>query len=245
LLAEAAAAAALAYMAFEDVRRREVRERDFALLMVAVVAAKVVDWLAGRPIAYGPLPLNLYLALDGVMLAAASVLALLRLYGWGDVAAMLMVAVASPGAPPGGVTPAVVLTMMYSAVILVFYAAANALLNLARHRELLRRVPPSLRLLYLLAARPVKVRELLERPGWRYPLNLCGEYRARFNIYLDPPDIARMVREAVRRGCVGEEDYVWVAHGHPGIALIAAGYTATLALGDPLKLVAGAGSLEG
>ncbi len=245
MFAEAAAATALAYMAFEDARRREVRERDYALLMALVVLAKVADWLAGRPLAYGPLPLGLYLALDGVMLAAASVLALLRLYGWGDVAAMLMVVVASPGAPPGGVTPAVVLTMMYSAVILVSYAAVNALYNLARHRELLRRVPPSLRLLYLFAARPVKVRELLERPGWRYPLNLCGVYRARFNIYLDPPDIARIVRDAVRRGCVGKEDYVWVAHGHPGIALIAAGYIAGLTVGDPLRFIAGAGSLEG
>ena len=246
MLAEAVAAISLAYMGLEDIRRREVSERIYIALLAATIAAKLVDHLLlGEPLVRGPLPAGFYIASDLVMLVSAAALAALGVYGWGDVAALLLATAASPGAPPRGVTPTIVLAMMYSAGILLAYAFTNMAVNLARHRRELARVPPRLRLLYMIAARPVPARELAERPGWRYPLSLCGKYRVRFNIYLDPPDIAREVRRAIEKGCVKPDDPVWVARGHPGIALIAAGYAASILLPDPLYQVARAAQSTG
>ena len=237
VLAEAAAVAALLVASVEDMRRREVSERCYAACLAGVVAAKLLDIVAGHSLYYGPLPLSLYIVLDVFMLGAGAVLALLKLYGWGDVAFMLLIAVASPGAPrPGSVLPALLLSLLYSGAATAAIAVYNAAVNLALHRRLLSRVPPRLRLYYLVAARPVRAEKLAARPGWRYPLSLCGRYKTRFDIYKNPEDIAREVRDAIRRGCITPRDYVWTSYGLPGIPLLALGYAAALAAGDPLEL---------
>lgn len=243
MLAEAAALVALAVASIEDLRKREVSELCYAICLAAVAAAKVADYsILGLPLYWGLLPLTIYLALDAAMLAAGAVLALLGLYGWGDVAFMLLIALASPGAPTrGAVLPALLLSLLYSGVATAALALYNATVNLAKHRRLLSQVPRGLRLYYLLAARPVKAGELVEKPGWRYPLSLCNRYTTRFDIYKNPEDIAREVREVIRRGCVSPSDYVWTSYGLPGIPLLALGYAAALILGDPLSLLAAQG----
>jgi preflagellin peptidase FlaK len=221
----------LTALSIEDVRHREIDEKHVMLLFLAVAAASAY----ARPWEMKALlPSRVYVVLNVVLLIGVSVAALLGTLGWGDVAALLVMFVASPTVPrPGSLFPSLMLVLLYYLLAMLVYIGFNAAVNLLKHREMLKNIHSRrIRLLYTLMARPRKAQELVERPGWWYPLSLCGSYRVRFNIYLDPPDIAREVRKAIRSGCIRPEDYVWTTYGIPAVPLLTVAYAAALFVAD-------------
>lgn len=238
MLAEAVALAALIAFSFEDLKKREVEAREVALAITLTAAVKAVECVTMGDCIAGVLPVKAYIAIDAVILASNAAIALAGLHGWGDVIAVLLAVTASPGAASRqGIFPVSLTMLFYYIIAMLLLTLYNVVYNLARSRGELSKLPPRIRLVYLATARPMKASKLLRGNSWWYPLNLCGKYSVRFNIYMDPEDVSRMMREAVRKGCIKPEDTVWASYGVPGIPLLALAYAATLLAGDKPLLV--------
>ncbi len=233
MLAEIVAVAALIAFSVEDLRKREVESTRVALAIALTAGVKVVECIAAKGCVEGLLPAKVYAVIDAVILASNAVIALTGLHGWGDVIAVLLAVIASPGAArPGDVFPVSLTMLFYYITAMLAFALYNVIYNLAKSRSELSKLPPRVRLVYMAIARPMSATKLLHSGGWWYPLNLCGKYSVRFNIYMDPEDVEREVREAIRRGCLKPEDTVWVSYGVPGIPLLTTAYVAALLIGD-------------
>ncbi len=223
--------AGLMLLSIDDIRRREISEKHVAVLIIILVLVDV----AARPWRIRSiLPLGVYLALNLVLMAGLSLAALLGMLGWGDVAAAAIMLIATPTVPrEGSILPTLMVVLFYYLAIMLAYILYNLARNIVAAREELKKLPSfSRKLLYAMMARPRRVKDIIERPGWWYPLSLCGKYSLRFNIYLDPPDIAEMVRKAVKKGCVSPDSMVWVSYGIPAIPLLVAAYGLALLVGD-------------
>ena len=233
MLAEAAAVAALIVFSVEDLRRREVASIQVALAIALTAAIKAVECIAVNGCVKGLLPVKVYVAIDAVILASNAIIALTGLHGWGDVITVLLAVIASPGAAKSGDVFPVSLTMLFYYIIaMLALAMYNMIYNLAKSRDELLKLPPKIRLIYMAIAQPMSAANLLHGKRWWYPLNLCGKYGIKFNIYMDPEDIEREVREAIRKGCLKPEDRVWASYGVPGIPLLTMAYIAALLIGD-------------
>lgn len=229
-LVEAVAALLLAVMGYYDVRQREVSVWHVAV-SYAVVA--MLHFLMGLNHGGSLVEPYMLVALNLVLAVVASVLALLKLWGWGDVAALGLAILASPTTTSNSfVMPTAVLVLLYSSIATIVFMLVNTVRNIVLHRKLLAQLPLRYRIVYTVIAKPVKAGELVEKNTWLYPLNLCGEYRVTFNIYDNPEDVARRVREAMARKCIDREDYVWATYGYPGIAYMALAYIAAIIAGD-------------
>jgi preflagellin peptidase FlaK len=238
-LASLTALAGLVLLSIEDLRRREVNDKH--VLLLAVVTG-IVSLLEKPWNMASMLPVKMYIVLNVILLAGVALAAAMGTLGWGDVAALIIMLIAAPTTPRAdAVLPTLMTVLFYYLVAMGAYVVYNLLLNLATAREKLSNIPsPRIRIVYALIARPRKVKLLMEKPGWWYPLNLCGDYKIRFNIYLDPPDIAKEVKRAVRKGCVKANDEIWATYGIPAIPLLTAAFALSLILGDkPLLMILG------
>jgi preflagellin peptidase FlaK len=179
--------------------------------------------------------LAVYIIFDILILLIISVIAYMKLLGWGDVAAIAIICVSAPTpVPPSKILPPPLLTLVYYVIIVTVLMAANLIINIIKYRKYLSKLPPKYRLLYLIMARPRKAIDIIRNPGWWYPLNLCGKYSLSFDIYLDPPDISRKVRQAIESGCLKRDDIVWVTYGLPGVPIITIAYVIALLIGDSI-----------
>lgn len=225
------AALGLSLLSIEDIKRREIDEKHVAALLVATIISSLVSrsWDT-RTV----LPSKVYVVINIVLILGVSLAALMGTLGWGDVAALLVIFTASPlVVKPGSLLPSLMVVLFYYLGAMFIYVAVNALINIIRHRGELRKLPSwKLRLVYTLIGRPRRARDFIEKPGWWYPLSLCGRYRIRFDINLDPPDIAKEVRKALRKGCIERDDVIWSSYGIPAIPLLTAAYVSALLLGD-------------
>lgn len=235
---ELAALLVLAVLSLHDIRARELPPRMVHASLALVAVLRVAEYMLHPPAP--PAPLWLYAAVDAIMLAATAAVAALGLLGWGDVAALLIVAVASPlPSASSRIMPPLLPTLLYYVAMGAGAALANFALNLIQSREELRKLPPRYRIAYALLARPVEARKLMERPGWWYPLNLCGRYSLRFNIYMNPEDVAKELKKALGKGCIKYRDRLWASYAFPGVPMITTAYALALVLGDkPLLAIA-------
>ncbi|BES82131.1 A24 family peptidase C-terminal domain-containing protein [Pyrodictium abyssi] len=226
-------AAILALLAFSlyDIKTRELPEKHVYAALAIMLILRVAEYrLYGLDVLF---PLWVYIVLDGVILAATATVAILGFFGWGDVAVLLLITMASPVAEGNCIImPPALMVLVYYVLANVAIMVANLVVNVTRNMHELRRLPLRYRLIYALIARPVNVQRLLDKPGWWYPLSLCGNYTVKFNIYLDPDDIVEEVRKAIRKGCTSQSDTVWVTYGIPGVPLFTASYMLTLLVGD-------------
>ena len=231
LYTEIVATLALLLFSIYDIRTRELPEKQVYAALAIVLVLRVAEyWLRGLDVL---LPLWIYVVLDGVTLAALAAMASLGFFGWGDVAAILLITIASPVAEGNCILmPPTLMVLVYYVLANVAIMVTNLVVNVTRNMHEVRRLPHRYRLVYTLMARPVSVQKLLDRPGWWYPLNLCGNYTIRFNIYLDPDDIVKEVKKAIQKRCISQSDIVWVTYGIPGVPLFTASYMLTLLLGD-------------
>jgi len=223
------AAAGLWLLSLQDIRSRELSEKHVAAIALTTAVASTL----AAPWSISPLPLQVYLVVNMVLLAAVSLTAFLGLLGWGDVAALAIMLIASPTVPNNSsILPTLLVVLAYYIVLMFAYMLANLVINLYRARELPKASTRAKKLLYMLIARPVEAEKLARNPGWWYPLSLCGEEKLSFNIYMNPPDVAKAVRKAIRRGCVKPDEKIWATYGIPAIPLLAASYTLALIAGD-------------
>lgn len=232
---EAITAILLTLMGYYDVKQREVDARLVTASYIIVVISWILYVIIHHSLPYGKtiLPFKFYIIVDALFIGIASLLAFLELFGWGDVAVLGLVALASPTTTTNSyVMPSMILVLLYFSVMIMLFILLNITRNLVLHRGLLMRIPKRYRLIYAVIAKPVKVDDLLKKPSWWYPLNLCGEYRTRFNIYHNPEDIVKEVKKALSKGCLKKSSIVWVTYGHPGITQIALAYVLSIILGD-------------
>ncbi len=232
---EAITAIILVVMGYYDIKQREVDAR----LVAASYAIITILWILYTtthhllPHRNTILPFKFYIIVDALFIGIASLLAFFELFGWGDVAVLGLVVLASPTTTSNSfVMPSIILVLLYFSIMIILFVLLNIARNLMLHRELLMKIPKRYRLTYTVIAKPVKVSDLLRRPSWWYPLNLCGKYHTRFNIYHNPEDIVKEIKKALSRGCLKKSDIVWVTYGHPGIAQIALAYFLSIILGD-------------
>jgi len=229
----------LAYLSMEDIRRREISEKHVLLLasIVAVTTLLEKTWRFASL-----LPATVYIALNTMLVVGVAVAALLGTLGWGDVAALAIIFISAPTVPRADAAlPTLMVVLSYYLLFMLAYVTYNLAANITHARHELKRLPSHrLRIIYALIARPKRAREIIEKPGWWYPLNLCGKYTVRFDLYLNPPDIRRNVRQAMSKGCLGKDEILWVTYGIPAIPLLTLAYAVTLALGDyPLLAILG------
>ena len=225
------AATGLWLLSIEDIRSRELSEKHVAAIAAAVAAASAL----AAPWRISPLPLRAYLVVNAILLLAVSLTALLGMLGWGDVAALAIMFIATPTVPnSSSVLPTLLVVLVYYIGLMLLYIAFNLVTNLARLRELPPASTRAKKLLYMMIARPIEAKRLADNPGWWYPLSLCGKEKLSFNIYMNPPDVARTVQKAIRKGCVKPGEKVWATYGIPAIPLLAASYTLALVAGDKL-----------
>jgi len=245
VLPELIALVGFLYLSFDDIRRREISEKHVALIAALILAADVVAKPWSKETI---LPPRLYVVLNLVLVAGVAVAALLRTLGWGDVVVLVLIFLASPTVPrDNALLPTLMVVLFYYLLLMAIYMLYNLVSNILFHRKELWHIPSlRLRVAYALMARPMKAGKLAENPGWWYPLNLCGNYRLRFDLYLNPPDISREVRRAIGKGCMKKDDIVWVTYGIPAIPLLTAAYLLALLVGDtPITALLGLGGLPG
>ncbi len=177
--------------------------------------------------------LLIYVIFDSILLAMMALMARLGLIGWGDVAALAIITVSSPTPSYAAhIMPPLLLVLIYYVLVVGVIMVSTAIYNTIFHREALSKLPNRYKVIYLFIARPMKAQKILKKPGWWYPLNLCGEYKTSFNIYLDPPDIVKQVKQALNKGCIKEDSIIWVTYGLPGIPIITLAYILALTIGD-------------
>ena len=177
--------------------------------------------------------LLIYAIFDSILLAMMALMAGLGLIGWGDVAALAIVTVSSPTPSYAAhIMPPLLLVLIYYVIIVGIIMVSTAIYNVIFHKDALSELPGHYKVIYLFIARPMRVQEILEKPGWWYPLNLCGEYKTSFNIYLDPPDIVKQVKQALNKGCIKKDSIIWVTYGLPGLPIITLAYILALTIGD-------------
>jgi len=228
LILEIITIAVLAVLSLYDIKARELPR---GLVYSSLIILLVARLLSGFQI---PSKLVLVYALfDVVLLAMLAIMAWLKLIGWGDVAALAIIAASTPTPVYSArIMPPLLLVLIYYVIIVGILMVSTAIYNMVFHRSALSQLPPRYRIIYLFIARPLKAEKILKKPGWWYPLNLCGEYRTTFNIYLDPPDIARQVQQAISKGCVKKDSTIWVTYGLPGLPIITAAYILAILIGD-------------
>lgn len=235
MYAEIVAILVLTALSIHDVKTRELPDKLVYASLAIIVFLRIAEyWVVGFNTI---LPLWFYIVVDIVLLGMTAVIAWLGYFGWGDVAVLALITVASPIAEGQCIImPPLLMVIIYYVLLTMILMVANMLVNITAHRRDLARLPAKYRLIYAFIARPIRARKLSQNPGWWYPLNLCGKYSVRFNIYVDPPDIAKEVSLAIQRGCVKPNDKVWATYGVPGIPLFTVAYILTLILGDGLLL---------
>lgn len=225
------AALGLWLLSFEDIRSRELNEKHVAAVAftAAVASALAAPWRVS------PLPLRAYLVVNSILLLAVSLTAFLGMLGWGDVAALAIMFIASPTVPNGSsILPTLLVVLVYYVGLMIAYMLVNLVSNLLKLRELPPASTRTRKILYMMIARPLEAGKLARSPGWWYPLRLCGREKLSFNIYMNPPDVAKMVQKAIKRGCVKPDEKIWATYGIPAIPLLAASYTLALVAGDKL-----------
>ena len=218
----------LIVLSLYDVKTRELPR--------GLVYSSLFLLLAGR-ILYGvSMPhklLLIYAIFDSILLAMMAFMAGLGLIGWGDVAALAIITVSSPTPSYAAhIMPPLLLVLIYYVIIVGIIMVSTAVYNMIFHKEMLSELPGRYKVIYLFIARPMRVQEILKKPGWWYPLNLCGEYKTSFNIYLDPPDIVKQVKQALNKGCIKKDSIIWVTYGLPGLPIITLAYILALTIGD-------------
>ncbi|ABM80817.1 A24 family peptidase C-terminal domain-containing protein [Hyperthermus butylicus] len=223
----------LTILSLYDIKQRELPPQIVYAGLAATLLVRIAEYMLASLNYVGPIPARAYIALDLALLSSYAVVALLGLHGWGDVFTLAIIAAASP-LPEGNIEllPPLLLATIYYVAIMVLYAIANAVINIVKHADKLAKIPLRYRIAYLLIAQPIRAKQFLEnKRKWWYPLSLCS-YKITFNIYHNPEDVAREVREAIRRGCIRKEDTVWATYGMPAVPLLAASYFIALLVGD-------------
>ncbi|RUM48017.1 MAG: hypothetical protein DSY37_00855 [Hyperthermus sp.] len=238
MIAEAIALVSLALLSIDDVKRREISEKEYLIALALVVLGKLCDGWLGQDYFTAPsILVPLYVTVNAMLVGFAAIIAWLRILGWGDVAVLALIMAASPAAPRQGmVFPTVLVTLMYYVTLMLTLGLLNALYNLSLNREDLKKLPWRYRVIYAFTAKPVEAEVLVKKPSWWYPLNICGKYRLSFNIYMEPSDIVNEVRKALKKKCIHNASKIWVSYGIPGIPLLSLAYLASLTLGDKLFL---------
>ena len=228
LILEIITIAVLLTLSLYDIKTRELPQ--------GLVYSSLLLLLVGRLLNRLNMPRELmlvYIVFDLVLLAVMAAMAGLRLIGWGDVAALAIITVASPTPSYAArIMPPLLLVLIYYVIIVGLVMVFTAIYNIVFHRDELSKLPGRYKVIYLFIARPIKVQRIINNPGWWYPLNLCRAYKTTFNIYLDPPDIVRQVRQALNKGCIKKDSTVWVTYGLPGLPIITFAYILALTIGD-------------
>lgn len=230
MITEILAVPTLAILSIYDLRTREIPAKAALAGAALVAASRIVEGVNY----HGIIPLKIYAAIDLTVISLLALTAFIGALGWGDVVAAVIVAIASPFPPRNSILfPAVLLTIAYYVLIMILFSIGLAAYNLAVNRKELRKLPPKYRLVYVLIARPIAVKDFLKgRARWWYPLHLCGKYRISFNIYLNPEDVEEQVRKALAKGCVRRGEKLWSTYGIPALPLLTIAYTLSLLLGD-------------
>jgi len=232
-LPEIVALTILALLSFYDIKTRNIPNKVAYTGLVLVLILRVVTYYKyGHPL-FGYL--KFYILFSGILVAVLALTAITGVMGWGDVFSFIIVMVAQP-LPSLSVKllpPLLVTVMLFSISIILLFIVQLTYNLLFNFRHIVDLGYARYRIIYPLIGKPMKIRNILVSKWW-YPLNLCNKYSIRFNIYMDPPDVHRLVRDAIKRGCHNENDYVWVTYGVPGVAIIALSYLLTLIIGDSL-----------
>jgi len=228
LILEIITVAVLIVLSLYDIKTRELPR--------GLVYSSLLLLLIGR-ILYGvSVPhrlLLVYVMFDSILLAMMALMAWLGFIGWGDVAALAIITVSSPTPSYAAhIMPPLLLVLIYYVVIVGIIMVSTAIYNAVLHRDALSKLPGRYKAIYLFIARPMRAQEILKKPGWWYPLNLCGEYKTSFNIYMDPPDIVKQVKQALNKGCIKKDSIIWVTYGLPGLPIITLAYVLALIIGD-------------
>lgn len=139
-----------------------------------------------------------------------------------------------------GILPPVIPVLLYSTGALAALSLLSAVYVVARHWELLRGLPLKYKLLFPIAARPLRLADYLERDFY-YPLQVPrvegGElrfaYRASFDVEKeDPRALKEIYRKLVESGIIKESDYIWASYGIPFLVPYSIGFALFLLLGD-------------
>ncbi len=231
--AELTALFILALLSVYDIKTRNIPNKIAYIGLVLVFILRLLTYYVyGHPLLQY---LKFYVFFSSILVAVLALTAITGIMGWGDVFSFMLIMIAQP-LPSFAVEllPPLLVTVMLFSLSIVLLFIIQSIYNLAfnfKHITSLRYI--RYKIVYPLIGRPMKIKDILVSKWW-YPLNLCNRYSVRFNIYMDPPDVYRLVKEAVKKGCHSMDDYVWVTYGVPGVAIITLSYLLTLVIGDSL-----------
>lgn len=139
-----------------------------------------------------------------------------------------------------GALPPIIPILLYSTSMLVALSLISAIYVAARYRGLLRGLPLRYKLLYPIAARPLRLADYLRRDFY-YPLQvprveggrLEFVYRVGFDAEReDPRALKELYRKLVEAGLMKEGDYIWASYGIPFLVPYSIGFALFLLFGD-------------
>jgi len=245
----------LARFSIEDYRKREVNDPE----VYAYVAGSAVFYALSTLIIISNLPpayTAVYTALSITIAPVLFTLLYLKgLMGLGDVYVatglsltftypVLFNETGLPGTP--AIAPPVILIILYACASIIIYSAGKALHILTRHRDMLKNLSLTEKILLPIIAKPMTVREYLET-RFLYPLTVFEEeagavkQKIRLSYDVEKEDYREhqaRLKTLVEKGLVSPEAKIWVAHGIPFLTLLLLGFTTYLVLGDkPLTLL--------
>ena len=231
----------LSYTSILDIKYREVNPRIwlYAGIPLAFITI-VVEWIKGFPrIDLIYMLINLI-----IVLAAVGGLYYTNLMGGGDLFSLVIIAYSNPINPlvEGGFLknsldfnmPFIIPVLLYSSLIAILYAVILSVYNLVFNRSEVKRLPRRIKILYITTAKPIRVRDLIEKRFW-YPLERPwskNRFRFTFNVEEDDAEVIRKIKRMLNKGRIKPEDKLWCTYGLPFILFITIGIAISFAGGD-------------
>ena len=213
---------------YYDVKYRDVPLKLFAITCIMLVFGGLADYLAGT---LKGIYADYVWILNILILSSIALIVRYHFMGEGDLAYFALIAFSRPlGLVNECAFPILFNTLVYYVAILAFYSIILLSYNSIFNYKHLSNLKRPCKYLYPFIAIPMNIDKFISNPGWWYPLNICNNYSIAFNIYDDPADVVRIVKEALSKGC--RQEKVWATYGIPAIPLIGVSYLLALIVGD-------------
>ncbi|MET1102268.1 MAG: A24 family peptidase C-terminal domain-containing protein [Pyrodictiaceae archaeon] len=238
MLAEGTTLAILALASLYDIKYREIPSIVMYIGLLVVVILRVTEYLWSQYLAYNYGLIVYSLVFDAILLAILYILTRTGYFGEADLMAFIMIVSSRPLIGDNTYLLTIgYMTLVYYTMIMLLFMVMNFIHNVLAGVRPSRKLPLRYRIVYLFIARPVRAKDYVKRPGWWYPLTDCKTYRLNFDLNKNPPEEAKRIAEQIRKGCLREDEYIWVSYGVPAIPVIALAYLLALLTGDKPLLV--------
>lgn len=248
----------LAYLSYLDLKYREVPDKLLYLFVLTCIIFSSINIYINLIVKCKPLILELILFTLSIMIGPLFSYILYRLdfLGPADVYIIAGLSLAFyndliydiallKSLQPIHVPP-IIPILFYSNIIMAFYIPYNMLRNIVKYDRVLppKNIGVKKWIVIIATGRPIKIKDYLHTKH-TYVLQLYRltreginvEFRTTFSIEEDPEAQKTMIKSLIKQGYLKEDDYIWITHGVPFIALILTGFVLVLVTGDTILQV--------